>query len=172
MLPSISGPCLRTVEGGLSARRDALAELLRMVERTGQWPDRVAEDFTSLYPKKLERVQRGSRSFVLAGQCPGSPRKNSGRTTRSMTFHSRVRERCSAAPGVHGHITLLPCHVGGGDGVKHETQHRQQHKKRGLVQSRKPPETPFTRQAEKNRHSERVAPAHPGSDAARIPTNK
>ena len=30
---------------------DALAELLRMVERTGQWPDRVAEGFTSLVPK-------------------------------------------------------------------------------------------------------------------------
>ena len=30
---------------------DALAELLRMVERTGCWPDRVAEGFTSLVPK-------------------------------------------------------------------------------------------------------------------------
>ena len=31
--------------------RDALAQLLRMVERTGQWLDRVAEGFTSLVPK-------------------------------------------------------------------------------------------------------------------------
>ena len=31
--------------------RDALAELVRMVECTGKWPDRVAEGFTSLVPK-------------------------------------------------------------------------------------------------------------------------
>ena len=30
---------------------DALAEVLRMVERTGRWPDRVAEGFASLVPK-------------------------------------------------------------------------------------------------------------------------
>ena len=30
---------------------DALAKLLRMVERTGRWPKRVAEGFTSLVPK-------------------------------------------------------------------------------------------------------------------------
>ena len=30
---------------------DALAELLRVVERTGRWPERVAEGFTSLVPK-------------------------------------------------------------------------------------------------------------------------
>ena len=30
---------------------DALAELLHMVERTGRWPDRVAEGFTLLVPK-------------------------------------------------------------------------------------------------------------------------
>ena len=30
---------------------DALAELLRMVERTGTWPQPVVEGFTSLVPK-------------------------------------------------------------------------------------------------------------------------